>query len=440
MTAREVAISALLKTAQSRGYSNIELDAAIKKFGLSGVERSFFTALFYGVIERKITLDYIISKLSSRRLDETDIKVLTILEAGIYQLKYMDKVPESAAVNESVKLCSRFLAPKNSGAFVNAVLREFLRKNKDVPPPDRSENEMKYFSVMYSVPEWICSLWKNSYGDECEKILSSLSSAPKMTLRANTLKISRDELLSFLGERGVKAGKTKYSPCGVRLSSSAPKETLSGLGELFFVQDEASQISVCALGAKPGDAVLDVCACPGGKSFGAAIDMKNDGCILSLDLHENKLGLIEKGAASLGVSIIRTGASDAGKFNESLPKADKIICDVPCSGLGVIAKKPDVRYKSPDDVKNLPALQSRILETSSNYLKEGGVLVYSTCTLNPDENENVITDFLSLRKDFALEPFSAGALSCDGMITLLPHKYGTDGFFIAKLKKLGGGK
>ena len=438
MTAREVAISALLKTAQSRGYSNIELDAAIKKFGLTGVERSFFTALFYGVIEKKITLDYIVSKLSSRDIGDIDIKVLTILEAGLYQLKFMDKVPESAAVNESVKLCARFLAPKNSGAFVNAVLREYIRRGGNVSYPDEKKEPIKYLSVAYSVPEWMCALWKESFGGECEALLSALSVPPKMTLRANTLKNSADELISALGERGVNAHRTEYSPVGVKISGNMPKEIMDELDGAFFVQDEASQIAVCALGATPGDAVLDVCACPGGKSFGAAMDMKNNGAVLSLDLHGNKLGLIEKTAAKLGISIIKTGVSDAGAVHENIPTADKIICDVPCSGLGVIAKKPDIRYKSPNDIKNLPSLQKKILEASSSYLKDGGVLVYSTCTLNPAENEDVVNDFLSRHADFSPEPFSVGKLSSSGMITLTPNVYGTDGFFIAKLRRAGG--
>ena len=435
MNAREAAISTLLKTTQSRGYSNIELDAAIKKFDLSGVERAFFTALFYGVIEKKITLDYILSVLSSRDVADIDIKVLTIVEAGLYQLRYMDKVPESAAVNESVKLCTRFYAPKNSGAFVNAVLREYVRRKDDIPFPDKKKNYIKYLSVTYSVPEWICRAWQGDYGKDCEKLLSSLSHAPYMTLRVNTLKTAPDALIEALKEKGIEARKTRFASAGVKLRGHVPTEALEELSGLFTVQDEASQIAVEALGAKEGDTVVDCCACPGGKSVGAALEMKNTGAVYAFDLHANKLGLIDRAAEKLGITIIKTGVQDATKKRENMPAADKIICDVPCSGLGVIAKKPDIRYKSPDDVKNLPALQLEILKTNASYLKSGGDLVYSTCTLRKCENEDVVNAFLKENGDFALAPFEVGELKSDGMTELFPHIHGTDGFFIAKLHK-----
>lgn len=435
MNARFAAVSTLLKTAQSRGYSNIELDAAIKKFNLSGVERAFFTALFYGVIERKITLDYIISRLSSRKLDEIDIKVLTILETGIYQLRYMDKVPESAAVNESVKLCSEFYAPKNSAAFTNAVLREYVRKKDEIPFPDAKKDYIKYLSATYSVPEWLAKKWRGEYGAECEKLLEATFRSPRMTLRVNTLKTSADELIEKLAALGVKAETTKYAPHGVKLFSPVPIETLAPLEGDFFVQDEASQIAVSALGATAGDVVIDCCAAPGGKSFGAALDMNNTGAVYSFDLHKSKISLIEKGAARLGISIISADVQNGTEHRENMLLADKIICDVPCSGLGVIAKKPDIRFKSPEEFERLPELSQKILDTAAGYLKRGGDMVFSTCTLSKDENENAVEKFLLSHPEFSLAPFEVGALSSDGMLTLLPHVHKTDGFFIAKLHK-----
>ena len=435
ISSRKAAVSTLLKTAQSRGYSNIELDAAIKKFNLSGVERAFFTALFYGVIERKITLDYIISRLSSRRLDDIDIKVLTILETGIYQLRYMDKVPESAAVNESVKLCDEFYAPKNSGAFVNALLREYIRKKDEIPFPDRKKEYIKYLSVTYSVPAWLCEKWSREYGPECEKLLDATFRAPRMTLRVNTLKTSADELVSSLASLGVKAEKTKFAPNGVRLLGAVPTETLDALDGLFFVQDEASQIAVAALGASAGDTIVDCCAAPGGKSFGAAMSMENTGKVFSFDLHKSKIGLIEKGAQRLGITIISADVQNGAQHRNGMPEADKIICDVPCSGLGVIAKKPDIRYKSPDEFEKLPTLSLKILETAATYLKSGGDIVFSTCTLSKDENERTVEKFLASHPEFSLRPFEVGGLKSDGMLTLLPHVHKTDGFFIAKLHK-----
>ena len=435
MNAREAALSTLLKTAQSRGYSNIELDTAIKKFELCGVERSFFTALFYGVIERKITLDYYIPLLSSRRIDEIDIKVLTILEMGIYQLNFMDKVPESAAVNEAVKLCERFYAPKNSGAFVNAILRSFIRQKDTLALPDKKKDEIRYLSVAYSVPEWICKLWRDEFGKSCEHLLASLSHSPRMTLRANTLKISSSELAKRLCDNGIPAKVTPIAPHGVKLESTISTEELGIDSGDFFVQDEASQICVAALGAREGDTIIDCCACPGGKSVGAAMDMNNKGSILSLDLHKNKLGLISGAAERLGISIIKTDVQNGAKERDDMPCADKIICDVPCSGLGVISKKPDIRYKKPEDVEHLPSLQLSILKTNAKYLRSGGDLIYSTCTLRRAENEDVVTSFLKENTDFSLAPFDVGELHSDGMCVLLPQIHKTDGFFIAKLHK-----
>ena len=435
MNARKAAVSTLLKTAQSRGYSNIELDAAIKKFGLEGVERAFFTALFYGVIERKITLDYIISKLSSRKVCDIDIKVLTIIETGIYQLRYMDKVPESAAVNESVKLCDEFYAPKNSGAFTNAVLREYIRQKDAIPFPDAKRDWLNYLSVTYSVPVWLAKKWSEEYGADCEKLLDALSHTPRMTLRANTLKTTTDELVQKLAETGIKSARTKFAPCGVRLLSAVPTEELEKFSDLFFVQDEASQIAVAALGAKPGDTVIDCCSAPGSKSFGAAMDMENSGSVLAFDLHKSKIGLIEKGAARLGISIISADVQNGTEVRRNMPAADKIICDVPCSGLGVIAKKPDIRYKSPEEFEKLPELSAKILDTASTYLKSGGDILFSTCTLSKEENERTVEKFLASHSDFSLSPFEAGGIRSNGMTTLLPHVHRTDGFFIAKLHK-----
>lgn len=436
LSARQAAVSTLLKTVQSRGYSNIELDTAIKKYELTGVERSFFTALFYGVIERKITLDYIISAISSRKIEDIDVKVMTILECGVYQLRYMDKVPESAAVNESVKLCEKFYTPKNSEAFVNAVLRGYIRKKDEIAFPDKKKEMIKYLSITYSVPEWICSLWVRELGfSECEKLLDSISLTPKMTVRTNTLKTDEAALIAEFEKLGVMAKRTRFAPHGVRLLGPAPMEIISKIDGLFFVQDEASQLASAALGAKEGDTVIDVCACPGGKSFSAALDMNDRGRVLSFDLHKNKLGLISEAAKKLGISIIETNVQNGTVPRPDMPKSDKVICDVPCSGLGVIAKKPDIRHKGEDEIKDLPALQKKILDVASSYVCAGGDIVYSTCTLRKAENEDVINDFLNTHKDFSLCPFDAGTLHSSGMITLYPHVHKTDGFFISKLHR-----
>ena len=434
MNARESAFLSLQKYENSGVYSNIELSYAIERGHLEGAEKALYTALFYGVIERKLTLDHYISLLSER--EDIDMNVRIILRLGLYQLIYMTKIPESAAVNESVKLATRFYAKKNSENFINAVLRSFLRKKNTLSLPDPKREPIRYLSVKYSVPEWVCRLWSNAYGEEkAVRILETVNAHPSLTLSVNTLKIMPAALCEKLNNAGMKAELSPISKNSILLDGAVPMSVLAPFEGEYFVQDEASALCVCAMGAKEGDAVLDACACPGGKSFGMAMTMHNTGSIRSLDLHKNKLSLIETGAEKLGISIIETGVQNASVPNPEMPLFDKILCDVPCSGLGVLAKKPDIRYKSEEDIIRLPVLQAKILETNAGYLKDGGMLVYSTCTLNPAENKNIVDAFLAEHAEFSLCPFTAGAIVSDGMLEIFPDEYGTDGFFIAKMRK-----
>ncbi len=441
MTARESAFLSLQKCENGGAYSNIELSYAIERGGLFGAEKALYTALFYGVIERKLTLDYYIDALSERA--EIDPAVRIILRMGLYQLIYMDKIPESAAVNESVKLATRFYAKKNSDKFINALLRNYLRKKDSLPLPSKKDDPISYLSVSYSVPAWICSLWVDAYGmEDAERILQTVNSHPAMTLRVNTLVTTQDALLARLAEMDIRAQKSKLAKNSIVLSHAVPLSKLEAMhpeggARLFFIQDEASSLAVDVMDARAGETILDACACPGGKSFGMALSMENKGRICSYDLHKNKLSLIETGATSLGIEIIETGVQNAAKFNEAFPKFDKILCDVPCSGLGVIAKKPDIRYKNKEDIVRLPLLQGEILETCAGYLKDGGTLVYSTCTINPEENADIVNSFLAKHPEFSLCPFEAGEKKTCGMIEILPFWFETDGFFIAKLKKNG---
>ncbi len=442
MTARESAFLSLQKCELSGAYSNIELSYAIERGKLQGAEKALYTALFYGCIERKLTLDYYISKLSAREDEEIDPAVRIILRMGLYQLMYMDKIPESAAVNESVKLAARFYAKKNSDKFINAVLRNFLRKKDSLRLPDPKTEPISHLSVSFSVPAWICELWLDAYGMEnTVKILETVNSHPHMTLRVNTLVISAEKLLETLKHAGIPAHVSALSKTSIVLDRAVPMDKLEalhpeGAPRLFFIQDEASALCVDVMDAAPGDTVLDACACPGGKSFGMALTMENKGVIRAYDLHKNKLSLIENGASSLGIRIIETGVQNASCFNESFPKFDKILCDVPCSGLGVIAKKPDIRYKDKEDIVRLPALQAKILENSANYLRDGGTLVYSTCTLNPAENRKIVEGFLANHPEFSLCPFTTGEKNTGGILEILPFWFDTDGFFIAKIRKL----
>lgn len=436
-TAREAAYRSLILCERDKKYSSLEIDSSIKRFSLEGADKGFYTALVYGVIERRITLDYIIEKLSSKPVDTLDSEVITLLRLGLYQLIWLDRIPDSAAVNETVNLAKKN-APRAS-SFINAVLRNFLRTmNKDaLPYPSRGDMK-RFLSVRYSCGEDVIEVLADSV-DDVESVLAAFENHPDVTLRVNTLKTTRDELLSQLEKAGIVAAATEYSPYGVRLlKKTLPSEVSELISRgLVYIQDEASQIAGLAAAPAPGIVLIDTCACPGGKSFGAAMLMNNSGCVKSFDLHKNKLSLVESGAKRLGITIIETAEKDGSKRDETLVEcADTVLCDVPCSGLGVIAKKPEIRYKSRADFERLPEIQYSILKNSSAYVKSGGVLCYSTCTLNRAENESVVNRFLSETAEFEAEDFKVGTIeSRGGMLTLLPNVHGTDGFFVAKFRK-----
>lgn len=430
---RRLALEVLLRTSSGGGYSNLTLDSVIKKNRLDARDRALLTALVFGVIEKQITLDYYIDSLSSSKPENIEPAVRMMLRLGLYQLTETDRIPAHAAVDETVSL-----APARAHGFVNAILRSYLRRADEIKMPEKDDGVCSYLSVKYSFSEPLCAKLCDVYGDErCEKMLAAFDKTPPLTLRVNTLRLSRDELCSRLRGLGHEATPTEYSPYGIRLPATPPSE-LAGFEEGdFFVQDEASQLATAALDARAGMLVVDICAAPGSKSFGAAICMENKGKVISCDLHENKLSLIEDGAERLGIGVIETCAADGRIKNDSLVgKADRVICDVPCSGFGVMAKKPEIRHKSLSDAEKLPPIQYAILDTASAYLRCGGRLVYSTCTVFPEENEKNIERFLAEHGDFSLTPTSAGGLEMpDGMLTLAPDTYGTDGFFIAVLTR-----
>ncbi len=435
--ARMAAFKSLMLCERDNKYSNIEVDAAIRRFGLEGAERGLYTALVYGVIERRITLDYLIDLLSSKKVGALDAQVAVLLRLGLYQLIWMNRIPESAAVNETVNLAKKF-TPR-AASLVNAVLRNFLRtidKNK-LPYPDKKDYR-RYLSVRYSCAEDVIDIIADSVADS-EALLDAFEHHPEATLRVNTLKISRDEMLDKLIQMGVEAKPCRFSPFGINLAEGASWGSISELIEngYVYIQDEASQLAVHFAGVGEGSTVIDTCACPGGKSFSAAICMGNSGKVLSFDLHKSKLSLVELGAKKLGISIITTDVKNGAVRDSALVEAaDTVICDVPCSGLGVIAKKPEIRYKSRDEIERLPDIQYSILANASEYVKHGGSLCYSTCTINRLENECVVNRFLAEHSEFVLEDFTEGEISSSGgMLTLLPHIHGTDGFFIAKLRK-----
>lgn len=437
MNLRKLALELLEKNERSEQYSNIAVDNAISREGLDGKDSRLLSALVYGVIERRITLDFIIDGLSSLPPSKIERTTRNILRMGLYQLIFLDRIPPHAAVSESVSLCN-----KRSRGFVNALLRGFERKRTgDLAAsfgfPKKEDDPISYLSVTYSYPVALCRRFCEIFGlEKAEEILRAWEATAPTTLRVNPLRTTRDQLLAALKERGIDAAPTPHAATGIRTFGASPAE-LGLLDGLCFVQDEASQICTAALGAKRGETVIDMCACPGSKSFGAALDMNNEGRVMSFDLHENKLSLITKSARTLGISIIETAARDGRTFDPSLAGvADRVICDVPCSGFGVVAKKPEIRYKDPTESAALPDIQLAILQNAVRYLKAGGTLVYSTCTLLPEENEENVARFLATTPCMTPCDFTVGEISSrDGMLTLLPSEHGTDGFFIAKFTR-----
>lgn len=423
--AREAALLSILKM-KSGKYTNLEVNATLTKTELSSADRGLYTALVYGVWERVITLDKTIAKYSKVPLDKIDEKALAALRMGIYQLAFMDKIPDHAAVDESVTM-----AGKKAGGFVNAILRAFIRDGKKTVLPNKGSIE--YLSVAYSAPVPLCERFVKWYGyEEAEKIFAAFFENEKITLRVNELKISKEKAREMLSAENSAIAE-----------NSICTDSFDGITEgidkgYWYVQDAASALAVATLGAKPGETVIDTCACPGGKSFGIALDMKNEGRLYSFDIHENKLSLIRKGTKKLGLDIISAAKRDArDPDSELFEKADRVLCDAPCSGLGVIGKKPDIKYKDISSIDNLPAIQYDVLCGASKYVKAGGILVYSTCTLNPEENFDVCRKFLKSNDEFTLEPFKWAKGECDGSLTLFPHRDKTDGFYICKMRRKG---
>ena len=380
-------------------YSPIVLDGELKSLNCDSRDKAFITALFYGVIERQLTLDYIIDKFTRDKPPEQEARVL--LRMALYQIMFMDSVPDSAAVNESVEL-----SPKRAKGYVNAVLRNFLRYGKDLINVELQEN----LSLKYSCPEWLIEKWQREYGDE------------------DALKILQTSLLkppTFFRDCANENAPDRQPPTFFRDCANENDRQSQ-----FLRQDLSSQLACEVLAPQPGETILDLCAAPGGKSFTIAQLMKNTGRIISCDINRKKLKLVETGAKKLGLSIIETRVNDAKTFDPDLlspsnsKKADRVLCDVPCSGLGVIRRKPEIKYKPASDFDGLPAIQLQILQNGANYVRESGILFYSTCTLSRAENDEVVDKFVAENNNFELV----------NKKTIIPSEDGGDGFFMAMMK------
>ncbi len=421
---RALAYQILERCAAAGSYSNLALDATIRREELAGVDRAFLTTLVYGTIEKQHTIDYYLGQICRRAFAGLDGRVQTILRLGAYQILYLSRVPNHAACNESAELAKRYV--RHAVPFVNGTLRTLVRMGENLPTPPAEDVDLT-LSVRYSVPTWLCRLWREQYGAEkTEVILAACATPPPMTLRTNTLRTTRDALCRTLCAAGIDA-KPAANEAGIILPEKCAVSELQPLADgTAFVEDLASQMTVSALDAHPDMCVADICACPGGKSFSIAMEMENRGVLESFDLHERKLSLITDGAARLGITILTAACRDGSKPDPArAARYDRVLCDVPCSGLGVLAKKPDLRHKTEAEIARLPAIQQNILRASADLVKAGGVLVYSTCTLHNTENEENVTAFLAARPDYTLVE----------MRTFFPDTDRTDGFFYAKLTR-----
>lgn len=427
---RYLAVELLNKTFRSGSYSNIQLSHGLSSSEMTNRDRKLCSAIYYGVIERKITLDYIISGLSSRPLNKLDDTVLNIIRCGIYQLLYMENIPDNAAVNESVALAKQFGKTSASG-MVNAVLRNFIRQEKGWLA---ASDILHSSSIRYSAPMWLVNSLRADYGIELmQDLLSDALDKPPVTIRMNPLKCSEAQLFSALGE--VSAEKVS-SYCYI-LSGGDPVSTEAFKRGFFHIQDKASQLCCLAVDPSENDRVLDICAAPGGKTFTMAEKMGGKGEIYACDLHEKRVRLIQKGADRLGLENIRATVGDASEYNPQLTKFSKILCDVPCSGIGAIRRKPEIKYKNPEDFAGLPDIQYKIAENALNYLEVGGEMVYSTCTLRKAENDEVIDRLLETHPE--LEPVDflkqLGEPFGSYKASIFPKYFGSDGFFISKVRK-----
>ena len=431
--ARRTAVLALVRQ-EENGFSNLVLNAFLQNTQLENRDKAFVSALFYGVTERLITLDWCLQQCLSRPLNKLDAQVRAILRSGLYQAKYM-QVPAAVAVNESVALCRKMKKTSASG-LVNAVLRKAIACDVEKA---QFKTQAEKLSVRYSVGPAVVQILMEQYPQECEHILQSLENPPKETwLRCNTLKTTVEELCAQLERQGVpaKAGSIPGSVVARFTGSPAAGEAFAS--GLYHVQGAASQLAALNLQAKPGNRVLDLCAAPGGKSLTLAECMENKGSLVSCDAVQSRLSLIQQAFDRCGITIGAVMHNDASVHNPALGQADAVLCDVPCSGLGIMAKKPDIRYKTMEDVEQLHQLQREILTCAAGYLKTGGRLVYSTCTIDKRENEQVVEQFLHTHPEFSLkEPAYQldGARLERGMMTLLPGETGPDGFFIAIMER-----
>ncbi len=434
---RDAALEALTACRKLDAWSDGSLKAVCR--GLDRREAAFASRLAYGVLQNRALLDFYLGKFCSQPYEKQEPFIRDVLRMGAYQILLMDRVPDSAAVDEAVKTV-KARGRRRAAGFVNAVLRRLSREKDCLPelpggPPEEA------LALRYSHPQWLVSRLLELLGEEeTERFLSLDNESVPAVIQRNPLRCSREELLEELEISGARLAPHAWMPDCWELSGGGDLEAMPAFRKgLFQVQDAAARAAVLASGPRPGDRMLDVCAAPGGKSFAAAMLMENRGEIIACDIHPRKLDLIASGAERLGLECVKALQAD-GRENRTEWNGgfDLVLCDVPCSGLGIIRKKPDIRYKDPKALAGLPKVQAAILDNAARYVRQGGTLVYATCTVLPEENGSVTAGFLARHGEFQMEPFSLPGLDgeTDGSLTLWPQRHGTDGFYVCKMRKL----
>jgi len=418
ISARECALRALINIAKNGAYSDKAVDSALSGTDFDARDRALVTNIVYGTVSNRLLIDYRIQNASKIKIKKMDTSVREILRSAVYQIFLLEKIPNSAAVNEAVKLAKKYAS--RSVGFINAVLRGVISAGEILPDKN---NALQYLSVKYSYPEWMVKRWINELGEEeCEQLLAAGNANPPVIVRVNSLKATEDKLCDTMEfSKMAVEGALLYNGKGSLVQYSEFKNGL------YSVQDTASQLAVITLAPQAGEKILDVCAAPGGKTTHIAELMQNKGEVVAWDIYEHKTDTIKRAAERLGITIIKAELHNA---KEPVPEYkegfDKVLVDAPCSGLGIIRKKPDIKWqRTEESIPSLVREQEQILEVACTYVKKGGSMVYSTCTITPEENIDRVNAFLKEHSEFEL--ISAR--------TLYPHTDGTDGFFISLLKR-----
>ncbi|MBP2652933.1 MAG: rsmB [Firmicutes bacterium] len=440
MDAREIALKIIAEVETGGAYANIALARELGRRQLSDQDRRFVTELVYGTVKAANTIDWILSHYSNRPLKKLPAVIRNILRMGIYQVFFLSRVPASAACNQAVELAKKY-GHVGTVKFVNAVLRSAARNMDKAVYPDKASQPVAYLALKYFHPEWLVKRWLSRLGiEETEALCQINNETPPLSVRTNTLRISRQELMDKLAGEGVMAEVSDWTPEGIVCREYPALNGLNSLKNgLLQVQDESSMMVAHVLSPQPGEFVIDACGAPGGKSTHIAAIMGNQGRVLSVDLYDHKLKIIDENSTRLGISIIETKEMDAVKLDTLyFGQADRVLVDAPCSGLGVLRRKPDARWrKAETQLEELPKLQAAILASAANCVKPGGVLVYSTCTTEPEENEQVVKGFLDTRSDFILEETGEflPQRRPGAFVQFWPHRDRVDGFFIARMVK-----